>query len=166
MATSRVPARLWSEESSVGVDAPAALTDRNLAEALLTHAPSSGFRTDRTPEYLAWRTAFAPLRYRLLLADDRDPGAGGVIFRLRRRGDAVEAAIVEQLAPTWRTGARLVSRVLRETGADYAIGLRTGPHAGLFPMPVPGPLLTTRPLASSPPPPSAWRLTLADIELF
>lgn len=166
MARSRVPAQLWSEECAVGADAALALTDTDLAEALLTHAPARGFRTDRTPEYLAWRTKFAPLRYRLLLADDRDPSAGGVIFRLRRRGDALEAAIVEQLVPGWRSGARLVSRVLREAGADYAIGLQTGPHAGLIRMPLPGPLLTTRPLASSPPAPSSWRLTLADIELF
>ena len=122
----------------------------------------------RTPEHLAWRTSFGPLRYRVLLASPSDPAEGGVVFRLRRRGDTVEAAIIEQLVPDYRTGARLVARVLRETGADYAIGLRTGPSAGLVPLPVPGagPLLTSRPLAASPPPASAWCLTLGDIELF
>ena len=70
MVTSRVPAALWSEETDVGLDAGAALGDRSLAEALLQHAPTTGFRTHRTPEYLAWRTSFAPLRYRLLLASD------------------------------------------------------------------------------------------------
>lgn len=168
MATSKVPASLWSEQTTVGVDAAEALSDAAVAAALLQHAPTKGFRTDRTPEYLAWRTAFAPLRYRVLFADERDPAQGGVVFRLRRRGATVEAAIVEQLVPDWRTGARLVAQVVRRSGADYAIGLRTGPDAGLIPMPLPGagPLLTTRPLASAPPPPASWTLTLADIELF
>lgn len=168
MARSKVPANLWSEETNVGLDAAEALPERALAEALLQHAPAKGFRTDRTPEHLAWRTSFGPLRYRVLLADRNDPAQGGVVFRLRRRGDTVEAAIIEQLVPDAVTGARLVARVLRETKADYAIGLRTGPSTGLVPLPVPGagPLLTSRPLAASPPPASAWRLTLGDIELF
>ena len=158
MATSKVPAALWSEETSVGEDAAAALADPAVAAALLQHAPTRGFRTDRTPEYLAWRTALAPLRYRLLLANAADPAEGGVVFRLRRRGATVEAAIIEELVPDWRTGARLIARAVRETGADYAIGLRTGPHAGLIPLPVPsaGPLLTTRPLAASPPESRQW----------
>lgn len=168
MARSKVPANLWSEETRAGLDAVEAFTDRSVSEALLAHAPTKGFRTDRTPEHLAWRTSFGPLRYRVLLASPSDPAEGGVVFRLRRRGDTVEAAIIEQLVPDYRTGARLVARVLRETGADYAIGLRTGPSAGLVPLPVPGagPLLTSRPLAASPPPASAWCLTLGDIELF
>jgi GNAT superfamily N-acetyltransferase len=166
MLTSRVPAELWSQQTTVGLDAGEALSDVAVASALLEHAPRHGFRTERTPEYLAWRTAFGPLRYRLLLDADDDPGAGGVIFRLRRRGDAVEAAVVEQLVPTARTGARLVRRMLSETGADYAIGLRTGPSFGLLPLPRQGPQLTTRPLAASAPSPSQWALTLGDVELF
>lgn len=168
MVGSRVPASLWSEDTQAGHAAPEALADDGVAQALLQHAPSSGFRTERTPGYLRWRTAFAPLRYRVLFASDRDPAEGAVIFRLRRRGATVEAAIIEQLVPDYRTGASLVARTLRATGADYAIGLRTGPSAGLVPLPVPGsgPILTARPLAATPPPAPAWRLTLGDIELF
>ena len=166
MVRSRVPASLWSEATVVGVDASTAFADRELAEQLIAHAPTSGVRTHRTPEYLAWRTQFGPLRYRLLLAQEGDPAGGGVVFRLRRRGDAVEAAIIEQLVPNRRTGTALVRRVLAETGADYAIGLRTGPSAGLVPLPRQGPLLTTRPLAASPPSPRDWALTLGDVELF
>lgn len=165
MLTSRVPAELWSEPSTVGHDATEALTDPSIVNALLTHAPATGFRTDRTPAYLAWRTAFAPLRYRLLLASS-DPAEGGLIFRTRRRGDAIEAAVIEQLTPDKRTGARLISRLLKETGADYAIGLRSGPSAGLLPLPGQGPRLTARPLAVTPPPASDWVLTLGDVELF
>lgn len=166
MATSKVPAALWSEETDAGLDARVSLANPAFAEQLLGHAPTSGVRTNRSPAYLAWRTAFEPLRYRLLLASDGDPGGGGAIFRLRRRGDAVEAAILELLVPDARTGARLVRRVLTETGADYAIGLRTGRSAGLLPLPRQGPLLTTRPLAATPPAPGEWALTLGDIELF
>jgi GNAT superfamily N-acetyltransferase len=166
MVTSRVPAALWSEETTAGLDAGEALADPGVAGALLQHAPSTGFRTHRTPEYLAWRTAFEPLHYRLLLASGRDSAEGGLVFRLRRRGDAVEAAVIEQLVPDRRAGARLVARMLRESGADYAIGLRTGPSAGLLPLPGQGPLLTTRPLAGSPPSPGDWALTLGDVELF
>jgi GNAT superfamily N-acetyltransferase len=163
----RVPADLWSQPSTVGVEAADVLGDRGVAEALLAHAPSRGFRTKRSPEYLAWRTALRPLHYRLVLLS-RDPAEGGIVVRLRRRGVALEAAVIEELVPNPVAGARLVARVLRETGADYAIGLRTGPSAGLLPVPVRGmgPLLTTRPLAASPPEASAWALTLGDVELF
>lgn len=166
MVTARVPASLWSEPTTVGLDAGEALVDRDVASRLLEHAPRSGFRTDRDTDYLAWRTSFVPLHYRLLLASPSDPAEGGVVFRLRRRGQALEAAIIEELVPDWRTGARLIGRVLKKTGADYAIGLRTGPSAGLVPLPGQGPLLTTRPLAASPPSPKAWALTLGDVELF
>ena len=166
MASSRVASSIWSDPCAVGLDASVALADPEVARALLAHAPGRGFRTDRTPDYLAWRTSFAPLHYRLLLASDGEPGQGGIIFRLRNRGASTEAAVIEQLVPDALTGARLITRMLKQTGADYAIGLRTGPSAGLIPLPKQGPLLTTRPLAASPPPAAAWRLTLGDIELF
>ena len=166
MVASRVPADLWSIPTDAGLDAAEALADPTIAAALLQHAPTRGSRTDRTPEYLAWRTSLPPLAYRLLLASDRDPAEGGLVFRLRRRGDAVEAAVIEQLVPNRLTGTRLVRRLLKESGADYAIGLRTGPSAGLLPLPGQGPLLTTRPLAGSPPSAAAWALTLGDVELF
>jgi GNAT superfamily N-acetyltransferase len=166
MVSSRVPADLWSIPTDAGLDAAEALADPTVAAALLQHAPTRGFRTDRTPDFLAWRTSLSPLAYRVLLASDGDPSEGGLVFRLRRRGDAVEAAVIEQLVPNRLTGARLVRRMLKESGADYAIGLRTGASAGLLPLPGQGPLLTTRPLAGSPPPAGDWALTLGDVELF
>ncbi len=162
---SRVPAEKWSEQTSVGVPAGEALADPAVASALLEHAPARGARTRRTPEYLAWRTSFEPLSYRLLLAS-KDAAEGGIIFRLRRRGPTVEAAVVERLVPDRVTGARLIGQLLRQSNADYAIGLRTGPSAGLVPLPKQGPLLTTRPLASSPPRAVNWTLSLGDVELF
>ena len=56
--------------------------------------------------------------------------------------------------------------VLSETGADYAIALRSGPSAGLLPLPGQGPLLVGRALARGLPPGREWALTMADIELF
>jgi hypothetical protein len=150
------------------LDAADALADSAVADGLLTHSATKGYRTQRTPEYLAWRTSLRPLHYRLLLASERNPAKGGIIFRLRRRGEAVEAAVIEELVPNPLVGMQLVRRMLARTGADYAIGLRTGPSAGLIPVPIPsmGPLLTTRPLAGSPPDPKLWALTLGDVELF
>ncbi|MDO5499333.1 MAG: GNAT family N-acetyltransferase [Propionibacteriaceae bacterium] len=168
MLTSRVPAKLWSEPIRAGLPARELLADRTAAEQLLCHAPTKGFRTDRTPDYLAWRTSLEQLHYRVLPVSAADLAEGGIVFRVRRRGDALEAAVIEQLVPDWKTGAKLLTRLLKETGADYAIGLRTGPAAGLLPMPLPGfgPILTTRPLAGSPPAVRDWTLTLGDIELF
>ena len=120
----RVPAERWSLASRVGLDAAEALADPSVADALLAHAPARGWRTERTRAYLAWRFGLEPLHYRLLLAS-RDPAEGGLVFRLRRRGPAVEAAVAEQLVPDARTARLLVRRILKETDADYAAGLHS-----------------------------------------
>lgn len=164
MLASRTPAQLWSEPTEVGLPATA-LQESELAQGLLEYAPRRGLRTDRDQAYLVWRTAFGPLNYRVLTVA-ADPAAGGLIFRLRRRGAALEAAIVELLVPNRRTGIRLVRRLLHETGADYAIAVRSQLATALPPLPRQGPLLTGRPLAASVPPASSWVLTLGDIELF
>lgn len=165
MARARVPAERWSEPCDVGLDAQGLASDHSIAQALLKYAPARGFRTNRTPEYLSWRTSLEPLHYRLVTAQPGSPGAGGAIFRLRRRGAALEAAIVELFAPNPGMGVALTRRLLQETGADYAVGVRSGRTVGLVPLPGQGPLLITRPLASTPPT-AEWELTLADVELF
>ena len=161
----RVAAERWSLPSDVGLDARQALADRSVAAALLAHQPQNGWRSDRTCEYLAWRFGLEPLHYRLLLVS-RDPAEGGVVFRLRRRGPAVEAAVVEQLVPDSRSARRLVRRMLTETGADYAAGLHAGQPDGLLRVPRQGPLLTARRLTAQPPELAGWSLTLGDVELF
>ena len=166
MLRSRTASLLWSEVTDVGMDASEALAHDAICDGLLAHAPAAGLRTDRTREYLRWRTSFEPLRYRVLLRDPGDPAAGGVIFRVRKRGAGLEAVIAELLVPSARVGIGLLRRVVAETGADYAIGLRTGPAAGLLPLPGQGPLLTGRPLARAVPPAKEWALTMGDIELF
>jgi hypothetical protein len=166
MIRARMPADLWSQPTDAGRPAAEVLKEVATAEALLAHAPTTGFRTRRSADYLAWRTSLSSLHYRLLLASDLDPANGGLVFRLRRRGDALEAAVIETLVPDTRTGVRLVRRMLRETGADYAIGLRSAGSTGLLPLPRQGPLLTARPLAATPPALPNWSLSLGDVELF
>ena len=161
----RVPAERWSLPSAVGLDAGPALADRSVAEALLAHGPQQGWRSDRTAEYLAWRFGLEPLYYRLLFVSG-DPAEGGMVFRLRRRGPAVEAAVVEQLVPDRRSARRLVRRMLNETGADYAAGLHSSGPEGLLRVPGQGPVLTARRLTAQPPALAGWSLTLGDVELF
>jgi hypothetical protein len=161
----RVPSDLWSQPTAAGDPAPEVLADEPVAAALLAHAPRRGFRTRRSPAYLRWRTALPGLHYRVLLASG-DAAEGGLIFRVRRRGPAVELVVVEELVPDARTGWRLLRRALQDAGADYAIGLRSAPAPGLLPLPGQGPLLTSRPLAATPPAAGRWALTLGDVELF
>jgi len=166
IAKSRVPADLWSVPTSAGIPANEALADASVAEALLQHAPAKGVRTIRSPEYLAWRTALEPFHYRLQLASPHDPAEGGILFRLRRRGPTLEAAVIEQFTPDPLPSVRLLRRMLRASGADYAIGLRMHSAAGLVPLPRLGPLLTTRPLAAAPPIRKYMVFTLGDVELY
>lgn len=166
MARSRAASSLWSEPTPVGADARTALADDDTCSALLRHAPDNGLRTDRTSAYLRWRTSFEPLGYRVLFVDEGDATQGGLVFRLRRRGEGLEAVVAEALVPSARTLLRLVRLMLAETGAHYAIGLRTGPSVGLLPLPRQGPLLTARTLGRSIPEAKSWNLSMGDIELF
>jgi GNAT superfamily N-acetyltransferase len=164
----RTPADKWSLQTAAGSPIDDLLGDPGV-DALLGSLPDDGVRTLRSTAYLRWRYGFAALGYRAVTA-----GAGGrdgaVIFRLRRRGPAVEAAVCEELVPARNASLtrRLLGQVLRTTGADYAIRLGDhGPRAGCVPLPGQGPTLLYRALVRpTPPAPKAWRLALGDIELF
>jgi GNAT superfamily N-acetyltransferase len=164
MTRARTAADLWSQPTCVGLDA-AAFAEPSLAEAVLAHSPGTDMRTHRTPEYLRWRFSLEPLQYRLLLADEADPGRGTVVFRLRCRGAATEAVVAEAFVPGARALIATTLRLLRATGADYALALRTGAAAALPPLPRQGPILAVRPLTSTPPR-RGWALALADVELM
>lgn len=166
MARSRVPAQLWAQPCEAGLAAIDFFADPSNSAALLTHRPDSGVHTDQDAAYLRWRTGFEPLGYRVLTLSATDPAQGAVIFRVRRRGPALEAAIIDLFVPDVPSGVRLVRRVLTDSGADYAIGVRSWLTGGLVPLPSQGPLLTARALAGAPPAVRSWRLTLGDIELF
>jgi GNAT superfamily N-acetyltransferase len=173
VARARVPADKWSLPSTAGVSAPDVLSDHDGVEKLLRAVPSAGgIATRRSAPFLAWRYGFAPLAYRALIAGDGlDDGV--VIFRLRRRGAAVEAAVCDTLLPDTSDRssrlARTLRAALRESGADYAVRIG-GPHvkrAGFLPLPGQGPTLVWRAVTESAMPPAQeWRLGLGDIELF
>jgi GNAT superfamily N-acetyltransferase len=163
----RTAAGKWSLRSDVGRPATEVLADRRGAARLLAavHAPP-GLRTRRTSDFLAWRYGFEPLAYRVLLAGP-ELEDGALIFRLRPRGAATEAAICDVLVPGGdrQTAPRLARRVLAESGADYAV--RLGAGRGFAPLPGQGPLLVWRSLAAMEMPPRrSWSLNLGDVELF
>lgn len=182
LARARTPADKWSADSKGGVPAPEALADRTAVESLLDRLRPAGgdggdgdggnrggLGTHRTPDYLAWRYGFPPLHYRVLTG----PGGmadGMVVFRVRRRGAATEAALCEVLVPGDDSGMirQLLAEVLRSSQADHAVWLGAArPALGLLPVPGQGPTLMWRSVCEQTPPPAAdWHLTLGDIELF
>jgi GNAT superfamily N-acetyltransferase len=173
MLRARVPAERWSLPSDGGVPAPEALAGPEVAALLASLAPARGLRTRRSPEQLRWRYGFEPLRYRAVSLGG-DPAEGLAVYRVRRRGPAVEAALCEVLVPGGDGGAaRALGRaVARASGADYVIRLGGAPldAAGYARLPGQGPVLTWRPVAApetaTPPPLGDWQLALGDVELF
>jgi GNAT superfamily N-acetyltransferase len=171
LARARVPADLWSTPSRGGRPAPEVLADPHLDDLLASVPATRGLATRRTVEYLRWRYRLAPLAYRAVTLDD-DVRSGLAIFRLRRRGPALECALCEVLAPaSARDAARaLIRRVNRESGADYVVRIG-GPAvdlSGFVRVPGQGPVLTWYALADDPPGARVgdWVLTLGDVELF
>jgi GNAT superfamily N-acetyltransferase len=171
MARARVPADVWSAPATGGRPAPGVLADPGLTDLLRSMARPPGLYTPRTAAYLRWRYGFAPLAYRAIsLADDVRNGVA--VFRLRRRGSALECALCEVLAPAGERGAHraLARSVARRCGADYVIRVG-GPvvdRGGFVRVPRPGPVLTWYPLAAYPfgGRIDDWALALGDVELF
>lgn len=170
MLRARVPAAKWSEPCAGGAPANEVLADRTGLERLLATQPTRPgvLRTHRTPEVLAWRYGFAPLQYRAITG----PGGvadGLVVWRNRRRGPAVEAAIDEVIAPGGDPAAvaRLARRAVRASGADYGVVLGRRRGRTWLPLPGGGPILTHRTTGEGSTPSLAeWEVSLGDIELF
>lgn len=170
MVRARVPADKWSEPVDVGMAAPDALADDAGLDALLASlGPAHGLRTARDPAFLRWRYGLEPLRYRVLqrgatLAD------GAAVFRVRRRGAAVETTLADVLVPDGdhRAARDLVRAVLRATQPDYLIAVQRRLVDGRsVRLPGQGPILTWRGIhRTSMPALDRWDLTLGDIELF
>lgn len=153
-----------------GVAAPELLADPRLDTLLARLGPATGLRTRRTADHLRWRYGHPPLGYHALALGD-DPTAGVVVYRVRQRGTAREAAVCELLVPesNRRAIAELLRTVRRATRADHLIRLAgPGPRAGFVPVPRLGPVLTWRALAAPDRPPALadWNLALGDVELL
>ena len=167
----RTPADLWSVGSTAGRPAVDVLASPRLAELVGSLPAANGLSTRRTPDYLRWRYSFPPLGYRAIMAGD-DMRAGVAVFRLRRRGPAIECVLCEVLSPAGDQWARRVLErsVVRQSGADYVIRLggSLAGRRGFVRVPRQGPVLTWRPLASATDGGRLgdWALTLGDIELF
>jgi hypothetical protein len=162
-----VPAEKWSVDAS-GLPAPDVLGDDTAVNRLLASLPTQpGAATHRTTDFLRWRYGFAPLHYRAVLAGPTVED-GVLLYRLRRRGRAVEAAVCDLLVPgdDVRVARRLLRSVVRESGCDYAVRLAgQGPRSAWLPVPRQGPTFVWRHVIDDAPPPR-WDLVLGDIELF
>lgn len=172
IARARASAELWSTPTDAGVPALSFFERVEIHDLLGRQRADPGiWRTDRTPEFMQWRYGLEPLHYRVLSTEDLGIGGplGAIVFRLRRRGDAMEAAIVDVLATDPTQRRKLVRAVRPATGADYALLAR---HAVVDPalaVPLPnlGPLVTWRSLAMTREPVLAhFAFSLGDLELF
>jgi GNAT superfamily N-acetyltransferase len=144
-------------------------------------ASRSGLATHKTQAFLAWRYNNPALGYRVLLHGST-PNAGFVVFRLRRRGRAVEAVLCDLFVPSRDSAAAraLVRAVARGTAADYVIQIAGGvTPRGFVRLPRTGPVLACRTLdgpdgpdgldgPDGPVPPALgeWALTMGDVELL
>lgn len=168
LALARTAADKWSLPSDAGLPAAEALADEDAVDQLLAGPPGAGVRTRRTPAFLRWRYGFPPLHYRAVTAG-RSVADGIAVFRVRPRGRATEAAIVDVLVPGGdrRTEARLVRDAVRVSGADYGIRLGRPALDGSLPVPGSGPTLVWRAVNDTVRPAlDEWRLVLGDVELF
>lgn len=169
MLRSRTAAELWSEPSDLGLPAADLLVDTEGLERLLRScADPSAISTDRSVKYLQWRYTFEPLRYRTLPVGDRVED-GIVIVRMRRRGEALECAVVDVVVPAGTSPRGALGYVSRHSGADYLLRCTgsTGLLDGFIPAPQLGPILTWRPINRlGVPAMGDLSLTLGDVELF
>lgn len=172
LAGARTAAGKWSLPTTAGRPAAEVLADRaSIAELLGAAGPPAGLATDRSPEVLWWRYAAGPVRYRAVQLG-RSAVDGLAVFRLRRRGGAVEATVAELLVPDGPDAgdrrARLVGAVRRVARPDHLLATvrhrREGPLVRVDRL---GPVLTWRALADEHRPDlPAWDLHLGDVELF
>jgi GNAT superfamily N-acetyltransferase len=171
-ARARTTADRWGAPCAAGASAGDALGDEAAVGRLLASLPRSArLHTRRSVDYLRWRYAGLPeLGYRALV-DERGVDHGVVFFRVRRRGDAMEAGINDVLVPGGEPAVarRLQARVLAESRADYLLRVALDPTSAPLTLPLPGqgPALFWRSVVSDTQPDlAAWELTLGDVEMF
>jgi GNAT superfamily N-acetyltransferase len=172
IARSRTPAELWSLPTDAGEPAGEFFADAARVAPMLPLLDRGGaaWRTDRSPESLAWRYGLEDLRYRVLTAHQLGAAEPGlVVLRVRRRGPSVEATVCEVIAGGGALRRRLLRAALRATGADYALVAASArvdatPALSLATF---SPLVTWRTLGDVPKPDlGAVAFSLGDLELF
>jgi GNAT superfamily N-acetyltransferase len=163
----RRPARAekWSQPTEAGEDPLAVFVDDGTD--LAASSRPDGWTTDRSVAYHRWRYSFGPLHYRVFMAGS-GLADGAAVFRLHRRGDALEATVVDTLGRPLSIGAW--RRLLRLSGADYLIRSSAGARplsGGFIPLPRAGPILTQRYLDDARRGTTdRFSLSLSDVELF
>jgi hypothetical protein len=171
VATARRPAARDPVVSTFGTAAPDALTDGPALDRLIASLPPMrGLSTRRTPEYLRWRYGLRELGYRVV-THGRSVAEGVLVFRLRRRGAAVEAVVAETLVPEddAARGRALVAELAHSRTADYLIRLdrRRVTSDGFVCIPRLGPVLVGRSLTGeSLPDQRGWAFGMGDVELL
>jgi|GEM_PF-255120 len=161
-ARSRVPADRWSQPLAVGERFDEWLDRQDDHRWSTTARDVRELRTNRSRAFLAWRYGGDLLGYRAV-----EDGTTAVVCRARRRGRALELAVVDAFGDP-RASDRLAAAAARTAGADYVVRLGPPSARGAYvPLPGGGPALTWRDVCDPGPPPlSNWHLTLGDIELF
>ena len=159
---SRVPADRWSLPLDVGEPVHDWLARRGPDGRWPEPVDVREVRTNADETFLAWRFGTDLLGYRVV-----DDGDAAIIVRARRRGGAVELAVVAEFGERGATD-RLAGRAAKEAGADYAIRLgQPQMSSGFNRLPGGGPVLTWRGVGDAGMPPlSNWAVSLGDIELF
>jgi GNAT superfamily N-acetyltransferase len=163
----RTAAAHWSVPAHFGVPFLSLLGEPDALQQLLaSRAPAVRLRTYATLSSLTWRYAQPLFDYRAVLVSD-DVRDGVAVLRVRQRGRAREAALVELLTPEG-TNTRPLLRALARASrrdADYLLALGTG--SGFIPLPKRGPIVTTRTIVSDAPTSVRdFAFSLGDVELF
>ncbi len=168
LAKARVPAELWSLPNTVGepIEPWVSAASSLVADVASRRRSGERMRTALSADFLCWRYGFEPLSYRVWPLGSK-PDDGGIVFRLRRRGPLVEAAIADVIAPSGVAAGRALGRLLAAANADYAVAIGSAVGRSMLPLPNQGPILTARSVAGEPPSQMVqWALALGDVELF
>ena len=166
------PASRGFVPSVVGVPAGDGLADHGAVDRLLEAAPAPlGLATRRSGRYLQWRYGNPDLGYRLLVHGPPAEPEGLLVFRLRRRGAAVEGVVDDLVAPRGspEVARALVDRLARARAADYLIRLQAPrvTRDGFVRLPQVGPILVSRSLTDFPVPDlRGWAPSMGDVELL
>lgn len=173
IARSRASAERWSLDTEVATPAVTFFADPvNEVLALDTDRFDHRWRTDRSLDWCRWRYGLDTLNYRVLTTGDLPKGdrlqPGAVVFRLRRRGRAVEATVADVMAGSASRRA-LLRGVRRASGADYVLVAsdRWMDPTPALAFPAFSPLVTWRSLATVEAPAlTNFSFSVTDLELF